>query len=316
MHLMTKCLPTSVLLVLVSLSALGGCAAILTPLPEARDQRGLYVDLRKAVELRESSGWIVDDLEVAQAAPSAIESACSAQPWARERLLAWLDAQVLAEGGPAQGIFEAEGDTRRFREVRRIERIRTFLDHLDRIASHECPYWLQPEDDFAGLQTDESRFVLIAETIGGAAMFFQDGGSVLGGGGGARLMPGYGFDERFTVAGGFEVGAFGTLDKDDAGNRAFTGNVALAVPVMLRIRDVSRVYDFEVALTTRWENGEARLPMGVRFGAGIGVSTLRVLNLMPHLVIWVGYEIAPATDTGSAVHTLWLGSRVGFDWAR
>ena len=50
------------------LTTLAGCAT----LPDARPTRGLYVDLRKAVELREGADWVSDELEVNEALESVL----------------------------------------------------------------------------------------------------------------------------------------------------------------------------------------------------------------------------------------------------
>ena len=47
-------------LVLSSLFALSGCAS----LPDAPLERGLYVDVRKAVEREDDVGWVPDRLDV------------------------------------------------------------------------------------------------------------------------------------------------------------------------------------------------------------------------------------------------------------
>ena len=47
-------------LLALALAAAAGCS----PLPEQRAVRGLYQDLRKTVQFRESNDWVVDELEV------------------------------------------------------------------------------------------------------------------------------------------------------------------------------------------------------------------------------------------------------------
>ncbi|MDH5490671.1 MAG: hypothetical protein OEY14_01730 [Myxococcales bacterium] len=280
----------------------GGCA----PLPSSLPERGLYRDLDKLVELRESDAWIADRFEIEAALPHAMRSVCEVPSPARARLLDWLSAQIGAQGGPSDRLHAREGSSQRVRRVRRLERIHRLLVRADE-AALECPTWLAPDPSFAGREGDEGRFVILAETLGAGALLLGAEGVAVGGGGGGRLLPAFGLGPRLTLALGLELGGTASFIGEVRG--AFAG----AIPLLLRIHQTSRVLDVELALTAGWVGGALRTP-GVRVGLGYGLSTLRVSSFMPYGLIWIGYELRPATTGAAFEQVVWLGTRVGFDW--
>ena len=285
------------------------------PLPSESAPRGLYVDLRKHVELQESTDWVVDGLEYEEMAPQASRSLCSAPKAAREELTLWLDTERSRHGSTARAVFEQEGDTGRFRELRRLERVQGLEAYLEENVADACPYWLPPDPSFAGLEGDAERLVLFGESRGGGALVFGGGEVALGGGGTGRLLVGHGLGSRYTLALGLEVGAAASLVTTDGGGRTLEGNFAGAVPLLLRIHNVSRFVDLELAATTVWAGSEARMPPGVRATVGYGISTLRVADFSPYVVLWSGYEfLPPSHHTHPTNHAIWLGTRFGVDW--
>lgn len=295
---------------------LGACALpfACAALPEARPERGLYVDLRKAVELRENDDWVVDRLEIEAAAPSVVRGVCQVSPDARERLLLWLDERIAAEGGPSEAAFAREGSLRAIRELLRLERVRALLVHTDDIARTECPFWLEVDPSFAGVQHDEGRFVVLAESMGGARAVISGGDAELGGGGHGRILPAYGFGPRVTLGVGLEMGAVGVLPEVDGGGRSFAGVFSLGVPAIVRFHRGARVVDLVASVTTRVFDGELLTPPGARFELGYGITTLRVGRVMPYALVWIGYEHQPSHDRLATEHSIWLGTRVGLDW--
>lgn len=301
---------------LLAILLLLGC----TPLPPAQAPRGLYVDLRKAVILQEQEEWVVDRLEVADALEGVMGSVCASSRETREDLRAWLDTRIEASVGPgtasltspSRQLYERTGEMNgAIEDVRTLERVRRLLDAADDAAG-DCPYWLEEDPRFAGREGDEGRFVILAESLGGAALRVGGGTVEIGGGGGGRLMLGYGFSRRLTIAVGGEVGASGTLPETDDGSRTFEAVAASAVPVLFRITDVSRHFDVELTWRTLYPEGPAR--HGLRFGLGYGLSTPRVARFMPYALLWVGYELFPAQHGAPAEHGIILGTRVGVNW--
>lgn len=290
--------------------SLSACAS----LPESPSSRGLYVDLRKAVELRESLGWYADRLEVEQLVPGAMRSLCQTPPAARDDLRTWIDTQIAELGGPAREAYVADGRRRTARVDRllRLERVRAVLDGAAEHAD-DCPFWLPADENFEGDQGDSGRFVILAESGGGFGAHIGQGAFRLGGGGAGRLLFGAGLDGRWTLAAGLEVGGAGVLTATDEGT-TLVARFQGAVPLLVRLADGLRIYDAEVALTTRWQDETLRMPPGVRVTVGGGLASLRVGSFMPTGVLTLGYEYVPPSGDSAAEHIIRVGTRVGFDW--
>lgn len=288
-----------------------GCAT----LPAGRAESALYVDVRKAVALRESAEWIVDRLEVEAIAEGTMRSACQVDAPARERLIAWLDARITEAGGPAEAAYRRDRDAA-IAEALSLERVRAVVQYADAHA-HECPFWLEADPHFDGVQTDARRFVLLAESFGGGGLILSRGGVRLGGGGGGRLTFAWGLDQRLTLGVGGEVGGIGTFGGEDtSGARALVARFTAAVPLVLRVTNLSRIFDVEVAANARWSPTDLRLPPGVRVGIGYGVSTVRVGPFMPTAMLYLRYEFLPASRDGldPSEHLILVGTKVGVDF--
>lgn len=227
--------------------------AACTPLPEQRAARGLYSDLHQAVELRENNEWVIDRLEIESEIESVMSSVCATERTDREDVRMFIEEQIVAEGGPSEELYREEGLSRRVKRVRRMERVRGMLDAGEDLTA-ECPYWLEPDPTFAGIEGNERRLVILAETRGGGALVLSDGDVGIGGGGGGRLLLAAGLGSRVSLGLGFELGAEGRLPETDDGRRSFEGILATAVPVLLRVRDMSRIVDVELAWTQRYDS--------------------------------------------------------------
>jgi hypothetical protein len=73
------------------------------------------------------------------------------------------------------------------------------------------------------------------------------------------------------------------------------------------------VFDLEVAPAVRIDPGEDILPIGARAAFGVGLTTMRNASFMPYGVLWLGYEVHPASGSDPADHSLRVGTRVGVD---
>lgn len=288
-----------------------GCA---TAMPERTSEAGLYVDVRKAVEMGEGTGWVVDRYEIAEVIPKVARSLCEAGPETRLGVIRWLEARIEAEGGPARDAWERNGhDEDAIGELLTLERTREVLREGHARAEEDCPFWLEPDDEFAGVHGDANRAIVMAESLGGFGLVVRDGRVALGGGGGGRLMLGWGLDVRRTMAFGLEVGGVADLTENDDGSRAVAARFAAAAPVLLRLRDSLRIVDFEIAPTVRFTEQRIR-PPGFRASVGGGLSTLRLGGFMPHGLLWIGYEYQPSWDGAGPEHSVRIGTRVGIDW--
>lgn len=292
-----------------------GCAH----LPDRTPERALYVDVRKAVALRESSEWVVDRLEIEALAPSVMRSACQVSAGDRERLLRWVDGEIERAGGRAEAQHRAarargERPGAGYAEALHLGRVRAVLSYADAHAD-ECPFWLEADANFAGVQGDAHRFVILAESAGAGGIIVSGRDVALAGGGRGRLLAGFGVSPRLTLAIGAELGGIGTFRRDPAsGDRVIAGVFTAAVPVMLRFFEFSRIVDLELAATARWSTDALRLPPGVRGMVAYGFSTMRVGAFMPTAVLYVSYEYLPPATREAAEHVIQLGTKVGLDW--
>lgn len=288
-----------------------GCAT----LPKQPAERALYIDLRKAVELSESTGWVVDRVQLERNAEDAMRSACQVDPALRDDLDAWLSGQIALHGGPAERLYKEHGnDLDAADTVLSLERTRSLLRYADSHAADDCPFWLEPASTFDGVQGDANRFVLLAETIGFGSLAIQKDQAALGGGGGGRLLFAHGIGPQLTFAFGGEVGGVGAFTANEKGGRSLETTFTAAVPLLLRITRFSRVLDFELTPIVRLNPGWDVFPPGVRASTGIGLLTMRASAFMPYVVLWLGYEYHPKTASTAEDHALHIGTRVGVDW--
>ncbi len=296
----------------VMLALVAGCAT----LPKEPAQRALYADIRQIVDTEQRIGWLVDSYEIQEHASMAFQSVCQVEEETRLGLLDWFDRRIEAEGGPAEEAYERAGrDLGAIDELLTLERMRLLLEHTDERADEQCAFWWEPDSEFAGVQTDTARFVILAESIGGLLMLVTTSGVAFGGGGGFRLLPGYGITDRLTLAAGIELGGTGTLafDADEEGNQSFTARPYGAVPILLRLHDDTWVYDFEVAALAQYSNKQVS-PPGFRVAFGIGIGSTRIAGLMPIGVGILGYELMPAFADLPMTHTIRVGTRVGLNY--
>jgi len=295
-------------LLLASLA--GGCAT----LPEQPAQRALYVDLRKTVQLSEDTGWVVDRAQMQINAEHTLRSACQVEPAQRDDLDAWISGQLALEGGSAESVYRKHGrDLGAASSALTLERTRLLLRHAQATSAEDCPFWLEPDPEFEGVQGDTGRFVLLGETIGYGSIVFESDDTALGGGGGGRLLLGHGLGSQLTLAIGAELGGVGAFVSNERGARSIETTFIAAVPVLLRVTRFSRLIDFEVAPVARLDSNDDSLPPGVRAAVSAGLATMRASAFMPYAVLWVGYEYHPP-DSGPADHSAHIGTRVGIDW--
>lgn len=286
------------------------------PTPGDRVERALYLDLERVVAAREQSEWTVDRLDVEAVAPTAMRSTCQVSAEHRERLERWLDARIIAEGGPAREAWLRSGrDTGSIDGLLRLERVRALLRYAHDHAEGDCPFWLEPDEDFIGLHQNTSRLVVLLESAGGAQMVVRSGEAAFGGTGGGRLMPGWGISSTLTLAMGIEIAGAGAFPRNDDGTRSLEASISAAIPLLLRFTRSTQMLDVEVAFTTRSPLDDVLdIRPGVRLLAGFGFSTLHIGAFTPGAILFVGYEILPAWDGEPIAHVIRAGTRFGLTW--
>lgn len=278
-------------------------------------ERALYIDLTKAVELSNDTGWVIDRVQLEANAEGAMRSVCQVAPEQRRALSAWLDARIANKGGSAEQVYRTHNrDLGAASSVLELERVRALLQYADARAAQDCPFWLEPTPEFRGVQSDSDRVVVLAETLGYGSLVFERSAAALGGGGGGRVLVGSGFGTQWTLAAGGEIGGSGAFIENEMGKRSIETTFSAALPVLLRLSRYSRLFDFEVAPTLRFDPDTDILPPGVRTSAAVGFSTMRSAAFMPYASLWLAYEFHPADNRGPADHSLHVGTRVGVDW--
>lgn len=300
---------------LALLAAAAQWLAACATLPGDPVERSLYLDLRRAVELSEDTEWIADASQLDDNLENALLSLCQVDPTNRANLGAWLAAQLMQQGGSPESVYRAHrGDLDAAGEALTLDRVRKLLEYAHGRAGRDCPFWLEPRDDFRGAQAGAERVVLWLESIGGGQAIIEGPDVGLGGSGGGRLLTGYAFNHRTTLVTGIELGGGGVFVNGEGGGQTIETAFYGAAPLLLRTHGASRVYDAELALVFPILDASTDRALGVRANIGYGVGTMRKGAFMPYVVLIAGYELHPATHDSRANHTIILGSRVGIDW--
>lgn len=289
---------------------LSGCA---TSLPSDPVERALYVDALTVVRAQARDEWTVDRLALDEVTPAVAWSACQVPPERRADLTTWLDGEIArAEerlGGSAEaGWRRAHKDLDAVEGLLELQRVRAALAH---VRPEDCPFWLEADPDFRGMQGDAERMVFIFESRGGVALNLRaEGGLRFSGGGAGRILVGLGASDRLTVATGFEIGGAGRFDEEGD----VTGVLGGAVPLLVRFADAGSLVDLEVAAVTFLE-GARGWPPGVRAAIAFGFLTPRVGGAFsPAAMLWVGYEYHPRRGADDPFHVIGIGTRIGVDF--
>lgn len=278
---------------------------------------GVLIDLEKMVELQQSLGWTIDRYEIEELMPSALMSVCSAPPEARAAALAVLDARIRDLGGPVEEAFVRRGeDLDEVADLLFATRVRALLLEAMRRAhgaNSECPFWLRPSPAFRGRETDAFRTTLNLEGGGLVVLESAKDRALLGAGGSARLLLGRGLNERWTFLAGAEFGGTAQLEQTETKTR-FPISFVAALPMVLRHNDRTWHYEAEIASLAYFTQDDPRVSPGLRLGALVGVSALRVRNIMPWAGVGLALEHVIETHRRPAQWNLKTGARVGFDW--
>jgi hypothetical protein len=290
-----------------------GLASCATTLPPDPVERALYVDTLTLVRSKSRSEWTIDRLAQDSIGPGVAWSACQVAPEKRRSLMGWIDTQVAAEqtrlGGDARSAWlQRDRDLGAVEDLIELERVRAALANIEERAATDCPFWLETDPEFIGLQGDANRFILFIESRGQLALNVQSkGGARFSGGGGGRVLLGGGFSDRVSLLSGFEVGGGGRFGEDGKLSGVLTG----AVPVLLRFADAGTAWDLEVAAVSFLE-GSKSWPPGLRAAIAFGFVTPRVGGAFsPQAMFWLGYEYHPRRDDEEPFHIIGLGTRIG-----
>lgn len=275
---------------------------------------GLLMDVSRIVGSHETMGWFLDAEAFDEIHSTIMESVCRTPSAAREQARAVLSARE-AELGDPRALYEQngreldEGVERALRAQRESRALERALDRADR----ECPFWVEPEADFRGRQTDADRMTLSLETGGLVQLRQTDGTVTFGGGGYGRLLPGYGFGGDLTVLAGAEFGG-GAMLRPRTSPTEFVINYFPAIPVVFRFHDGGWHYDAEVAAVSLFQADDSQLSFGTRLGGAIGVKALRTRGVLPWAGLAIAYEHYFPSGGRPRAHFLRGGLRIGLMW--
>ncbi len=290
------------------------CTAACTPLlPSGGRGRALVLDMERIVDAKADLGWMLDELEVQNLLPDAMASACRVPVATRKQAINWLDEQIAALGGPVeQAYVQRGGDINAVSELLLLSRSRLLLATAQRWADEgKCPFWLSPDTSFTGMQGFAHKLILSLET--GARFYAQMEGNKpgFGGGGTLRLLSGFGLNDRWSLLAGIEAGGAARFTDVTIGRRAQVPAVLVfgAIPLVARTHLLSNHVELDTGPVAYFNQLHGRLQAGVRIGAGIGVSRLRLRGLVPGVTLSVSYDYIPAQSGLPPVHQLGGGLR-------
>ena len=266
-------------------------------------------DLERIVEVQSGAGWQIDKYELEDMMPSALSSVCRVVPRGRTDLLALLEARIRELGGPVEQAWAKTKELSDVKELLFVTRVHDLLAEAIRRAPQECPFWVEPQPRFKGLQSDFGTFALNVETGGMLQLRRTEGRITYGGGGVFRLLVSRGFGDVSLMT-GIEL-AGGAMLKPGA--EQFVINYLPAIPVVVRFWNVSWHYDLEAAPVALFQADDTKLSWGLRLGAGIGVQSRRARGVIP----WGGFALAYEhyfEGHRAAAEFVRAGLRVGIIW--
>ncbi len=292
----------------------GGCATV----PNDVAERALYIDMYRTVLTKERVDWVVDRTELESLAPNLFRSACQVTPETRTSLLTWLDQEIEREGGSAKALYKKNGgDLGAVSDLLTLERVRSALQYAHKRAEKDCPFWIEYDPDFLGVQRDAGRFVLLLESTGEGTLVFRGDEFAVAAGGAGRVLPAWGVSENLTIGIGAELGGRGLLSTGGAGeqqNQELDALVSGGIPLLFRFHDLTRAYDVEVAAVAFTQFGvENSIQPGGRIAFAVGVPTVRVGAFLPIAMLQLTYDFYPATDTAPQTHLIRAGTRFVID---
>lgn len=297
----------------------GGVVLLALVLPESaaaddgRARRALLYDIRKLVSAQEDTGWKIDRYEIEDSMADALVSVCPAEVPVRQAALALAEKRVAAEGGPLDEAIARGRDPDDLSELITATRVRDLLREAIARAGEDCPAWIAPDPEFRGVQTDAYRVTLNLEVGGLAIAQRRDGSNEVGAGGSGRLLLGYGIDHHWSVLFGAEFGG-AALFKREGDTTQFPLQFTVAAPLVFRHHFLTFHHDLELAPLIFFNEADQRPSYGVRVAGAIGVSTVRIRNIMPWAGLGTAFEHYFANSFRGSVGSIRAGARVGFDW--
>jgi hypothetical protein len=279
---------------------------------DAEGAHSLLSDVARVVAAEEVDDWFADREALLSIEQHLLPSVCHATPAARDEALASLRARH-SELGDARALFAKQGElSSEVTEARTAERQLAALERaLARQA--ECPFWIRPEPGFQGLQSDRKRVTLSLESGGDVQFRRTQQHWTFGAGGSGRLLVGWGFDGRYSLLAGAELGGSALL-RPNSNASEFVINYFPALPLLFRSRRLTWHYDLEAAPVALFEADNTRLSYGARIGGAFAFTALRRRNVLPWAGLALSYEYYFEGGGRQPIHFLRGGLRIGLPW--
>jgi hypothetical protein len=281
--------------------------------PSAASVAALVFDLERIVASEESGGWLLEQQAQDAIHHEVMESVCRATPPVRARALEQLTQRAAALGDP-RALYERAGRqlTPQVQSALSAQRVLSALRRATQAAPAECPFWVQSDPEFRGLQSTRDRWIVNFDTGGTVQLRSTQGDWSIGAGGFGRMLGGYSFTHASLLA-GLELGG-GALVEPHTNPTAFAVNYIPALPVILRLQRDAWNLDLEAASVALFQASNHRLSYGVRGGVTVGVSALRVRGILPWFGIGLASEYHFENSARPAALYLRGGLRVGGVW--
>jgi len=274
--------------------------------------RSLLSDVARVVAAEEADDWFADREALDAIEQHLLPSVCQATADARAAALAGL-RKSTAELGDPKVLFAKRGemtdDVRAARTAYR--RLRALEGALAR--QEECPFWIRPVVGFQGLQSDRKRFTLSVESGGDVEFRVARHHLTFGAGGLGRVLGGWGFDGKYSLLFGPELGGSALL-RPNSNASEFVINYFPALPLVLRTRHLTWHYDIEVAPVALFEADNTRLSYGARLAGAFSFTALRRRNVLPWAGLDLSYEYYFDGGGRGPIHFFRGGLRIGLPW--
>lgn len=260
--------------------------------PEHPTERALFRDLERQVTIAAATGWGVDRIELENMLETTLDSTCRVHPLARRSLKTWLDDQIAQQGGPVEEAWRERGkDLKKVDDLLVLTRVRLLLVRAEE-SSHECPFWIEPDDSYLGRQFSVRRFQLSIGGGGKGIVIQQGNDADISAGGAGRLLFGRMLANGDGIYAGLEVGGSAAFPKDDLGNRTALQLAAdVVAPLVYRRTFLNSYLELEagwIGRTTErdWEHYDHGFHVGMAFGA----RALRTRFVFPGAAFGISYE--------------------------
>jgi len=278
----------------------------------------------RVVDVREKApGWEFDALEVEAVMPDVLPSACLVSEAHRTAALAWMAQEIARQGGSPEAKWRANGkQLGKIDDLLRLTRARLTLERAAAGArAGRCPFWMEPDERFAGRQSFARRWFLGVESGGGVNAGLAAGTIDFGPSGSVRALGGHGVGETWSLMAGIEGGGgarlteFKLVDQQIPPLDAF-----LALPVVgRRMLGLSAHLDLEaaaIAYIDRLDVSQGGIRWtaapGIRLGAGVGGSYVRLrLGAIPTLTFMLEGDYVPGSGGRPAVGRIGITARAG-----